>query len=128
MTPIVCGSDGRGRRFCGFKQTVDMQPPPSPLELGQQIALTRDPQLGDREMKRRGGGRVADVVVAAATDDDLQPIGQRHAERLEIVAPHRTLDRPLRVAQLEVDPHAAERHAEHLAGQLHAREPAQLRA
>jgi hypothetical protein len=112
----------------GVEQRFGVQRAAQPVELGEQVALAGDPDPADRERERRRRGPRAGVVVAAAGRDDALPVGQRRRERIEVLAPHRARQRPALVAQLEPHPRAARAEVEHLAEDLHAREPAQLLA
>ena len=130
--PLLAGDDAdrtRQRRarqaLLGLEQAVGVQPARSRSSWSEQIALPGDPQLGDRERERRRGRRAARVVVAAAADHDLESVGERDAERLEVSSPHRARQRAAGIAQLEVHARAARAEPPHLADQLDARELAQ---
>jgi hypothetical protein len=96
---------GARQALLGQQQALGVQHAPQAVHLGQEVALARDPQVGDREVEVRGGLRGARVVVRAARHDDLGAVGQGargQAERLEVGAPHRAVQGAARVAQLPV--------------------------
>ncbi len=78
---LLAGDDADGARkrraleaLLRLEQAVGGEPAPQPLELDEQVALARDPQLGDGERERRGGRGAARVVVAAAAGHDAHPV------------------------------------------------------
>ena len=125
-TPMQRGSTGREQRLLRLEQPFGVQPAAQLLELRQQVALAGHPQPRHREREPRRRRPRARVVVAAARDDDLRPVGQRPEPQLvEVLAPHRARQRAGGVAQLEPDLRPPRLEPEDLPEDLHAREPAQ---
>ena len=83
----------RPREFLlGLQQAVGVEPPPRAVELGEQVALAGEPEVGGAQVEARRGGRGARVVVGPGGDHDLGAVAKRalgELEPVELVVPDR---------------------------------------
>ncbi len=127
-TPIVRGSSGRCSAPCLTEQPLGIEAPAGPLELGEQVALAREPDVRGPEAEARRRGLAARVVVGPSGDHDLGTVPERalgQLQPLEVRVPDRTARRALGVAQLEVGAGAGALEVEDLAEDQHPRALAQ---
>ena len=104
----------------GLEQALGLELSPRAVELGEQVALAGEPDVGGAERERGRGGLRAGVVVGAAGDHDLGAVLERalgEPELVEVGVPDRARGGAVGVAELEVGRGARGAEVEDLADQ-----------